>query len=316
MISCTLGIDTSCYTTSAALAGENGFVYQKRLLLPVEPGKRGLRQSEAVFVHVRQLPKVMRELMESDETRSCVIDSVCVSRSPVDDINSYMPVFEAGLAAAESVAAAMHVPLYATTHQRGHLRAAQVDSGLKGDSMICLHLSGGTTDVILKKGEELKTLLRGLDLHAGQLVDRVGVSLGLPFPAGPHLEKLAREAKESISLPVSMDQGGCHLSGAENALLTLIGKGTKPETVAASVYDLLCRTVLRLLKAASEETGETRVLLAGGVASSMLLRKLLTERNQKRRMGLELHFGRPEYSGDNAVGVALLGREKLHREKN
>ena len=311
MTVCTLGIDTSCYTTSAALAGENGFLRQQRKLLPVEQGKRGLRQSEAVFAHVRQIPEILRALLTGEEE----ISSVCVSVSPTDDENSYMPVFSAGVMAAESVAAAMHVPLFKTTHQRGHLRAAEVDSGVTGDSRLCLHLSGGTTDVILKRGEELTPLLKGLDLHAGQLVDRVGVALGLPFPAGPYLEKLALETESFTSLPVSMEKDGCHLSGAENALIRLIEKGADRAEVARSVYDLLCRTVLRLLLAAAEETKEEQVLLAGGVASSGLLRKMLLERNEKRRLGLKIHFGHPEYSGDNAVGVALIGLEKTRTGK-
>lgn len=306
MMRCTLGIDTSCYTTSCALAGEGGFLYQKRKLLPVRQGERGLRQSEAVFVHVRQLPQLLRELFDGQAVQP---DSVCVSRAPTDEKDSYMPVFEAGRSMAEGIGAALHIPVYYTTHQRGHIRAAAVDSGIRGERYICLHLSGGTTDVILRDEDNLTLLLRGLDLHAGQLVDRIGVALGLSFPAGPQLEKLAVCTEAFEALPVSMDKNGCHLSGAENRLLLGIRQGMPPETVARSVYDLLCRTVLRLLDMAADMTGEKQVLLAGGVASSELLRQLLRERNRKRRLGLDMHFGHPEYSGDNAAGVALIGRE-------
>ena len=97
--------------------------------------------------------------------------------------------------------------------------------------------------------------------------------------------------------------------------MRMIGAGEEKERVAAEVYSVLCRTVLRLLSAAAEKTGTAEMLLAGGVASSLLLREMLEERNEKRRLGLKLHFGRPEYSGDNAVGVALLGIERLKKEK-
>ncbi len=306
----TLGIDTSCYTTSAAMT-DGSFICQSRKLLPVKEGERGLRQSEAVFVHVRQLPEMIKNLPLGEKK----ISSVCVSRAPADDEDSYMPVFQVGLSVAESIAKAMDVPLYTTTHQRGHLRAAQVDSGLSGDTFLCLHLSGGTTDVLYKHGEQLRPMLKGLDLHAGQLVDRTGVALGLRFPAGPYLEELAVQTEDHAALPVSMDRDGCHLSGAENELLRMIEKGADPRYVARTVYDLLCRTVLRLLSRAAEETGESRALLAGGVMSSKLLRSLLDERNEKRRLGLKLHYGKPEYSGDNAVGVALIGYEKQHGAK-
>jgi len=156
-----------------------------------------------------------------------------------------------------------------------------------------------------------------VDLHAGQLVDRVGVALSLPFPCGPYLEELARKGKSEARVPVSVEADGlhCHLSGAEAQLMRMIRSGEKPENVAAEVYSILNRTVLRLLKAAADQNGAQDMLLAGGVASSLLLRDMLAERNDKRRLGLKLHFGRPEYSGDNAVGVALLGLEKLKKEK-
>lgn len=313
---CVLGIDTSCYTTSAALRGE-GILLGKRMLLPVPAGARGLRQSEAVFAHIRQLPEIVKSLFAqariSEEIR---VRAVCVSASPVDGEDSYMPVFHAGKAFAESIAAAMNVPVFYTTHQRGHLRAAGLDSGLEGETFLGVHLSGGTTDVLFKRGEELCALSRGLDLHAGQLVDRTGVKLGLSFPAGPYLEQLARMTDQAVQLPVSMEGGNCHLSGAENALDRLIASGCEKEKVARSVYDLLCRTVLRMLTDAAEKTGENKALIFGGVASSLLLREMLTERNIKRRLGLKLYFGRPENSGDNAVGVACLGYEKyLNREE-
>ena len=151
-----------------------------------------------------------------------------------------------------------------------------------------------------------------MDLHAGQLVDRVGVALGLPFPSGPHLEQLARQGNAKALVPVSMadDTLQCHLSGAEAQLMRMIQTGENKNDIAAEVYSILCRTVLRLLKAAAEKTGTNEILLAGGVASSRLFRELTMERNEKRRLHLHLHFGKPEYSGDNAVGVALIGLEK------
>ncbi len=305
-----LGLDTSNYTTSAALCSSQGEIFQSRQLLPVKMGERGLRQSEAVFAHIKQLTFQVEQVMkEAREPLSCV----CVSISPRDGQDSYMPVFHVGETVGRSIAAALHIPFYATTHQRGHIRAARVDTALESSRYLALHLSGGTTDVLLMEGDAITPLGTAMDLHAGQLVDRVGVALGLPFPAGPHLERLAVRGKAQALVPVSMEEKTllCHLSGAENQLLQMVKAGKAPEDIAAEVYSVLCRTVLRLLSAASEQTGAQEVLLAGGVASSRLFRELVAERNQKRRLGLKLHFGKPEYSGDNAVGVALIGLEKL-----
>ena len=305
-----LGLDTSNYTTSAALCSSHGEILQSRRLLPVKTGERGLRQSEAVFAHVRQLAEQVESVMKAaSEPLSCV----CASVSPRDGEDSYMPVFNVGEMAGRVIAAAHHVPFFTTTHQRGHIRAAKVDSGLKAGKFLALHLSGGTTDVLFMDGEILTPLGTSMDLHAGQLVDRVGVALGLPFPSGPHLETLARQGNAKALVPVSMDEKSlqCHLSGAEAQLMRMIQKEENQNDIAAEVYSILCRTVLRLLKAAADQTGTNEILLAGGVMSSSLLREMLLERNEKRRLQLHLHFGRPEYSGDNAVGVALIGLEKL-----
>ncbi len=308
-----LGLDTSCYTTSAALCQTGAFPRQERLLLPVPAGERGLRQSEAVFAHVRQLPQVLLPLMNDPPGP---IDCVCASASPRDGEDSYMPVFQVGVSQGKAIAAALGVPFFATTHQRGHIEAARFGSGLEKDRFVALHLSGGTTDVLLCDGENLTPLGASVDLHAGQLVDRIGVALGLPFPCGPHLEKLARQGVCDNQIPVSVEKDGlhCHLSGAEAQLLRMIDAGARPEDAAAEVYGVLCRTVLRLLQGAAEKTGCREMLLAGGVMSSLLLRGMLTERNEKRRAGLSMHFGRPEFSGDNAVGAALIGLKRLQKE--
>ena len=305
-----LGLDTSCYTTSAALCRADGLPRQERRLLPVPMGERGLRQSEAVFAHVRQLPQVLMPLLAENKER---ISCVCASNRPRDGGDSYMPVFQAGVSQGKALAAALHVPFFTTTHQRGHIAAAKYGTGLEAERFIALHLSGGTTDTLLMDGAALKPLGTSCDLHAGQLVDRIGVKLGLPFPAGPYLEDLAIKGENRNLIPASFEKDGlrCHLSGAEAQLLRMAESGEPKENIAAEVYGVLCRTVLRLVQAAAENSGVKDVLIAGGVASSSLLRHMLMERNEKRRTGLTLYFGRPEFSGDNAVGVALIGLEKL-----
>lgn len=312
-----VGLDTSCYTTSvAAVTVEGEVVASCRRLLPVRQGERGLRQSEALFIHVRQLPERLEELARA--IRGMEIAAVCVSRRPRDEEESYMPVFHAGDAQGRGLAAMLGVPCFASTHQRGHIAAAMVDCGIAPGPLLALHLSGGTTELLALWGEELTLLGGTLDLHAGQLVDRVGVALGLPFPAGPHLETLALAGQAEALLPVNMDDGGlrCHFSGAESQAQRWIAAGAMPkENVAREVYDLLARTVARMLCAGAETTGIRQALLAGGVASSPLFRELVTARIAKRDRGLRVCFGKPEYSGDNAVGIALIGAARYRRMK-
>ena len=310
-----VGLDTSCYTTSAAAVTADGQVVAScRKLLPVKLGERGLRQSEGVFIHVRQLPERLEELREF--IRGDEIVAVCASSRPRDEEESYMPVFQVGDAQARGLAAMLGVPYFSSTHQRGHVAAAMVDSGIAPGDLLAVHLSGGTTELLSLRGEALTLLGGTLDLHAGQVVDRVGVALGLPFPAGPHLEKLALQGHAEARLPVSMAEGGlrCHLSGAESQAQRWIASGAlSVEDIAMEVYDLLARTVARLILAGAAKTGICQVLIAGGVASSALFRRLVTERIRKSDRGLRVCFGKPEYSGDNAVGAALIGAQKYRQ---
>ncbi len=308
-----IGFDTSCYTTSVAAVTVAGEVLAScRKLLPVKMGDRGLRQSEGVFHHVRALPERLEEL--SPFIRGHEIAAVCVSARPRDEADSYMPVFHAGDAQGRGLAAMLGVPCFATTHQRGHIAAARVDSGIAEGDLLAVHLSGGTTELLSLRDGELTLLGGTLDLHAGQVVDRTGVAMGLPFPAGPHLEELAKRGTSHALLTMTTRDGGlnCHFSGAETQIQRWIQSGEMSrENIAREVYDLLSRTVARMICSGAEKTGISQALIAGGVSSSRLFRELVTERIHKRDRELRVHFGKPEYSGDNAVGVALIGAQML-----
>ena len=228
-----------------------------------------------------------------------------------------MPVFRAGEGQARAAAALLRVPFYPVSHQEGHVRAAMVDAGIDGGKpFLALHLSGGTTEILLCENGRLTLLGGSLDLHAGQLVDRTGVRLHMPFPAGPSLEKLAMQGKPQGLIGVSVKGVSCNMAGAENKVTKWIESGAMPnEQIAAEVFDFLSRSILRMIAAASEQTGAKQALLAGGVASSTLLKGMLLERAGKTRLGCRLCFARPELSGDNAVGVALLGAGAYQAER-
>ena len=315
-----LGFDTSCYTTSAAAVNEQGQVVGSyRMLLPVPNGQRGLRQSEAVFVHVRQLPQVMRELSEAIENAGAKVCAVAASHTPREAEESYMPVFMVGSGHADVLADVLKVPAYRFSHQQGHIAAGQIGTVEMRERFVALHISGGTTDLLLSDHGRLSAMGGSLDLHAGQMIDRVGVAMGLPFPAGPALEKTAMrcDAKPQSILPVSMAQGDlcCHISGAETGCERLLEQGILPkETLALEVFDFLARTVARLLIAGCAKADAKQALVVGGVASSVLLRQLVGERLKKAGSAIEVVFGQPEYSADNAAGIALLGMQE-HLQK-
>jgi len=309
-----IGFDTSCYTTSVAAVDANGNVIAfQRLLLPVKSGQRGLRQSEAVFVHIRQMPGLV-ELMRSEMADATIVVA-SASTKPREGENSYMPVFTVGEGHARTLAGALNIPFYPFTHQQGHIAAGQLGNPPIGERFVALHLSGGTTELVLSEAGQLTLLGGSLDLHAGQLIDRVGVAMGLPFPAGPTLEKLAMANDEPVmaAIPASLAHADldCHLSGAETRCQQWIEKGEMhQELIAAEVFDLLARTVARMLTAACKETDTHCALVVGGVASSVLVRQLVVKRLEKMGCRIDLRFGKPEYSGDNAAGIAWLGMKR------
>lgn len=305
-----IGIDTSCYTTSAACVDEKGIVLDRRTVLFVKQGERGLRQSEGVFQHVRNLgsllPELLRELPKGE------IAALGVSTQPRSEADSYMPVFLAGHTAAATLAAALDIPLYECSHQQGHIRAALMgNESLMGTSFLAMHVSGGTTEVLRVIENGMINLLGGtLDLHAGQFVDRVGVAMGLGFPSGKALEQLAASftGTPSYQLPAAEKGIDCSFSGVESEAQRRLASGAEHNELASAVYDCLARTFSSMLEEAGTRTGCREALIVGGVASSALLRTRMNQRMEKHGR-MRLLFGESALSSDNAVGVALLARD-------
>ena len=305
-----IGIDTSCYTTSVACADSQGIVFDQRTMLSVPFGGRGLRQSDGVFLHVKQLPPLLEALFEKiDRTR---VACVAVSAAPTGREGSYMPVFLPGAGTARALSASLGAELVLTDHQSGHLRAALWGNEdlLRADAFYAVHLSGGTTDLMRvtprrPRGFLVEVLGVSTDLHAGQFVDRVGVALGLTFPAGKALEARASAfAGQAERLPFSVRGTDCSFSGAESAAQRLLVAGADGDMLASAVYDCLANTLAAMLKNAMRAGGDGPVLLCGGVASSLLLRARLSA-----RLPGVLRFGESRLSVDNAVGAALLGTD-------
>ncbi|HEY8341892.1 MAG TPA: O-sialoglycoprotein endopeptidase [Calditerricola sp.] len=307
-----LGIDTSNYRTSVcAVDAEGRIVGEVRELLPVPEGQRGLRQSEAVFAHVRQLG-ALTERLPAGIGRSVV--AVAASVAPRSQEGSYMPVFAVGATLGRFLARMWDVPFYPTTHQEMHVAAAlaTADRTLDAGRFLVVHVSGGTSDVLLcarrKQGFALERIGGTTDLYAGQLIDRVGVALGLPFPAGPHLEALAKEAAEPFAVPSAVNGLSFSFSGPETALLRAIReKAASPAAIARAAEHCIAKTLEKVLRQAIARGYPKEVLLVGGVAANGYIRAHLRKQLERPAVGAVLAFASPTYSGDNAYGVALLG---------
>ncbi len=304
-----LGIDTSCYTTSLAAVDEHGTaLFDGRTVLDVPPGGRGLRQSEALFQHIRNLAPLCLRWREDAPGAEAAAVAASVRPRPAE--GSYLPVFLAGALAGQALAAGAGAAFLHTTHQEGHLRAALVEAGNIPPAFLALHLSGGTTEVLCAArtaaGFDLAELGGTTDLHAGQFIDRLGVAMGLPFPAGPALESLAAGGcAEACRLPVACQGWNLSFSGPLSAAERALRGGADPADLAAAALACLSASVARLLKQAIADTGLREILLGGGVCANRKLRADLAAALPEAR----LIFPRPELATDNAVGVALLARD-------
>ena len=302
-MSVSLGIDTSNYTTSVAVFdGESGENVGK--LLEVPSGALGLRQSEALFQHVRQLPALFAKLRQEGLLEGIV--AVGASTRPRAVEGSYMPCFLAGESQGRSLAHALGVPFYAVSHQQGHLAAAAFTAGraeLLEGPFLAWHLSGGTTELLLvePEGNELHAQKIGgsSDISAGQLIDRTGQLLGLAFPAGKALDELSERWESGEHFSVKIHDFTFSLSGVENKVKERAAKGAGPEEIARSALATVADAVCRATDAARHRWPGLPVLCSGGVASNRLLRQVLTER-------CGAVFAPARYSTDNAMGVAVL----------
>ena len=304
-----LGIDTSNYTTSAALYNtETREILGEKKLLPVEPGRVGLRQSDAVFHHVKQLPDIFARLFARIRPS---IAGIGFSSRPRDVEGSYMPCFLVGEMAAAAIGTSQDIPISSFSHQAGHVMAAIFSSGqtyLTKKKFIAFHVSGGTTECLLVQPDpvhvfQITLLASSLDLKAGQAIDRVGHQLGLPFPAGPKLEEMALQCVDKIQVRATLKGMDCCLSGIENQCAQLVEKGAPAEYIARYCIESVKMAVMGMTEAVLAQQGDLPILCAGGVMSNSIIRKAM-----EKKFGA--YFAAPEFSSDNACGTAILASMK------
>ncbi len=297
-----IGIDTSNYTTSIAyfdgVSGENC-----SKLLPVKQGELGLRQSDAVFAHMKSLPELSGRLFS--HVRAEEIRAVGVSTRPRALEGSYMPCFMVGYSHAKMLAELLHVPLVEVSHQQGHVAASLWSSGhpeLMDQPHLAWHLSGGTTELLLVEpdGRNVRCTKIGgtTDISAGQLIDRTGQLLQLPFPSGKHIDALSRDAALKEVFKVKCNHMEFSLSGVQNKVQQFHERVGIPAETAAYALRCVAKAVYLASEQALTAHPGLRIVFSGGVASNSMLREIIKPLNPI--------FSEPQYSTDNAMGVAVL----------
>ena len=301
-----IGIDTSNYTTSIAFFDGADGVNCSRLL-PVKQGELGLRQSDAVFAHIKSLPELSGRLFS--HVRAEEITAVGVSTRPRAVEGSYMPCFMVGYSHAKMLSDALKVPLIEVSHQQGHVAASLWSAGhleLMDEPHLAWHLSGGTTELLLvePEGKNVKcTRIGGTsDISAGQLIDRTGQLLQLPFPSGKHIDALSKEAVLKETFKVKCSNMEFSLSGVQNKVQQFHAAHEAPAETAAYALRCVAKAVYLASEQALKAYPGLSIVFSGGVASNSMLREVIKP--------LKPIFSQPEFSTDNAMGVAVLA----HRE--
>ena len=302
-----IGFDTSNYTTSVAFFDGSGGENCSKLL-PVRQGELGLRQSDAVFAHIKGLPELSGRLFSHIEADD--IQAVGVSTRPRAVEGSYMPCFMVGYSHAKMLADLHHVPLFEVSHQQGHVAASLWSSGrldLMDEPHLAWHLSGGTTELLLVEpdGKNVRCTKIGgtTDISAGQLIDRTGQLLMLPFPAGKHLDALSETAQNAEVFRVKCPELFFSLSGVQNKVQQFHEKHKDSADTAAYTLRCICHAVRTATNNARSAYPGLSVVFSGGVASNAMLRQV---------MGADAAvFCKPQFSTDNAMGVAVLAHRLL-----
>lgn len=301
-----LGIDTSNYTTSAAVFdSQTGQVIHRKKLLPVAKGSLGLKQSDAVFAHVKQLPQILEGLFFDLPPVS--LAAVGVSARPRNQEDSYMPCFLTGKLAASAICSVNRIPMYEFSHQCGHIAAALYSAGrldLVGQEFIAFHFSGGTTECVhVRPGNETvfdtEIIYHSLDLKCGQAIDRVGGMLGLSFPAGKELDALSLNADKRFPVKTTFKDGNCCVSGLQNQCEKLLKQGESKENIARFCIDSVCKIVWQMADNARTQYPGLPLIFSGGVMSNTLI-------NQKISEDFGGFFAEPQFSADNAAGTSIL----------
>lgn len=299
--------DTSNYTTSAAVFNaDTRKVTHAKKLLPVKKGERGIRQSNAVFHHVQQLPEMVEAVMRIlPAERSFLAAGASAQPRRVKD--SYMPCFLVGTANAGNFASLNGIPFYAFSHQEGHVAAALYSAGKLewvDQEFLAFHVSGGTTESLfvhpgVHAPIEADLVGTSTDLKAGMAIDRVGVMLGLKFPAGPEMEKLALQSTRNYKIHPSVQDLNCSLSGVENQCRKMMDNGEKPEDIALYCLRYVEAALALMAEHLMKKYPGLPLIFSGGVMSNQIIRNDFTER-------FGAVFAEPEFSADNAAGVAVL----------
>lgn len=310
-----LAIESSCDDTSAAVI-QNGVVLSNLIATQkVHEQYGGVVPEMASRAHMQNIVPVVDVALRNAGIDKQDIHAVAFTQAP-GLIGSLL----VGACFAKSYAQALNVPLIAVHHMQAHVLAHFIDEPKPHFPFLCLTVSGGHTQVVLCKSHlQMEVLGETVDDAAGEAFDKVAKMLGLPYPGGPMVDKLAKEGNPTrFSFPLSEMQGyDFSFSGLKTAVLYFLQNERKKEPdfaennmndICASVQYTIIRMLMGKLKKAAKDLGIRHIGIAGGVSANSGLRAALTELGLKNDW--QVYIPKFEYCTDNAAMIGITGYYK------
>ncbi|WOQ73039.1 tRNA (adenosine(37)-N6)-threonylcarbamoyltransferase complex transferase subunit TsaD [Bacillus stratosphericus] len=307
-----LGIETSCDETAASIVKNGKEIVANVVASQIESHKRfgGVVPEIASRHHVEQMTIVLEEVMTQADMTFQDVDAIAVTEGP-----GLVGALLIGVNAAKALSFAHQIPLVGVHHIAGHIYANQLVGELVFPCL-ALVVSGGHTELVLMKEHgSFEVIGETLDDAAGEAYDKVARTMGLPYPGGPHIDRLAHEGEPTIKLPRAwLEEGSYHFSfsGLKSAVINTLhnasqkGETIAPEDLAASFQESVIEVLVGKTLKAAEAYGVKQVVLAGGVAANKGLREALTSAFAKLP---EVNVMIPPLSlcTDNAAMIAAAG---------
>ena len=307
-----LGVETSCDETAVAIIKNGREIVANVVASQIESHKRfgGVVPEIASRHHVEQLTIVFEEAMKQANLDFNEISAISVTEGP-----GLVGALLTGINAAKAVAFSQGIPLIGVHHIAGHIYANRLIKELEFP-LLALVVSGGHTELVyMKEHADFEVIGETLDDAAGEAYDKVARTLGLPYPGGPHIDRLAHEGKPTIDLPRAwLGEGSFDFSfsGLKSAVINTLhnakqkGITFEAKDVAASFQASVIDVLVTKTSQAVDKYPVKQLLLAGGVAANKGLRTAL-EKEFSSREGLELIIPPLSLCTDNAAMIAAIG---------
>ena len=299
-----LGIETSCDETSVAIVEDGRKVIVNNTISQIELHKEfgGVKPSIAKYAHEEVIDDLILKTLSDAGLKIAAVDLISVTTGPGLVISLLV-----GFKRAKELALKHDKKLIGVNHLLGHVCSNYLESDLE-PPFICLLASGGHTQIInVKSYIDYEIIGSTLDDACGEAFDKIGRLLGLPYPGGPNLEKLAENGNPfAFALPEGkVNPFDFSFSGLKTAVLRLVqklGDNYNRADLAASFQENVTNTLVKKITFAARETKNKKIVIAGGVSANKTLRKKLKEVTD-----LEAYMPDLKYCTDNAAMIALAG---------